>query len=312
MKKYGFGIDIGGTTCKIGLLETAGNIVEKWEIPTRTQNGGEQILPDVASFILEKIEERKIPKDEIQGIGIGVPGPVTPEGVVLKCINLGWGVRNIAKEMEERTGFAVKAGNDANVAALGEMWKGGGKGKKNLIMVTLGTGVGGGVVIDGNMIAGSSGAGGEFGHMKVNPHETESCGCGKCGCLEQYASATGIVRLAKRTLANMTEETSLRGVKALTAKAVFDAAKAGDKAADGIVEKMAEILGMALANIACVVNPEIIVIGGGVSKAGSILTERVETHFRKNVFHACLNAEIVLASLGNDAGMYGCVRMLLS
>lgn len=311
MKKYGFGVDIGGTTCKIGLFETTGTMVEKWEIPTRTENGGENILPDVAASVKQKMEEKSIADDEVQGIGIGVPGPVTADGVVLKCVNLGWGVMNVAKDMEERTGFTVKVGNDANVAALGEMWQGGGKGHSDVVMVTLGTGVGGGIIIGGKVVSGSNGAGGEIGHIMVNENETETCGCGKKGCLEQYASATGIVRMAKKKLDETKEETSLRKFEPLTAKDIFDEAKAGDAVAAEIVEDMTKILGTALANVACVVNPEIFVIGGGVSKAGSIITDHVKKYYDQRCFHACLNSEFALATLGNDAGMYGCVQMIL-
>lgn len=311
MKKYGFGVDIGGTTCKIGLFETTGTMIDKWEIPTRTEDNGENILSDVTVSITAKMGEKNISKEEVQGIGIGVPGPVTAAGVVQKCVNLGWDVLNVAKDMTERTGLYVKVGNDANVAALGEMWQGGGKGKKDVVMVTLGTGVGGGIIVDGKVVAGSNGAGGEIGHITVDEQETETCGCGKCGCLEQYASATGIVRLAKRRLEAEDTETTLRNCNPLTAKDVFDAAKAGDTVADEIVEEMTKILGKALANIACVVNPEIIVIGGGVSKAGSIITDRVRKYFEANSFHACLNSDFALATLGNDAGMYGCVQMIL-
>jgi len=311
MKKYGFGVDIGGTTCKIGLFETTGILLDKWEIPTRTENHGENILPDVAASVFAKMEEKSIAKEDVQGVGIGVPGPVTAEGVVLKCVNLGWDVFDVAKDMHARTGFQIKVGNDANVAALGEMWQGGGKGHKNMVMVTLGTGVGGGIIIGGKMVAGSKGGGGEIGHIRVNPEETATCGCGKHGCLEQYASATGIVRLAKLKLEETTEDTVLRNANPLTAKDVFDGAKAGDAVADAVVEQMASILGNALANVACVVNPEIFVIGGGVSKAGTIITERVQKYFEESAFHACLHGEFALATLGNDAGMYGCVQMIL-
>ncbi|MBO5372315.1 MAG: ROK family glucokinase [Lachnospiraceae bacterium] len=311
MKKYGFGVDIGGTTCKIGLFETTGTMIEKWEIPTRTENNGINILPDVAASVEAKMTERGIKKDEVQGMGIGVPGPVNADGVVQRCVNLGWDIFNVAKDMQERTGFLVKVGNDANVAALGEMWQGGGKGHKDIVMVTLGTGVGGGIIIGGKMVSGSKGAGGEIGHMNVNEEETATCGCGKHGCLEQYASATGIVRLAKLRLEENADETMLRTYNPLTAKDVFDAAKAKDAVAEEVVEKMAKILGRALANIACVVNPEIFVIGGGVSKAGTIITDRVKKYFEESAFHTCLHAEFALATLGNDAGMYGCVQMIL-
>lgn len=311
MKKYGFGADIGGTTCKIGLFETTGMLVEKWEIPTRKEGNGEQILPDVAAAIASKMLEREIAKSEVQGIGIGIPGPVTNEGVVLRCVNLGWDVVNVAKEMTERTGFTVKVGNDANVAALGEMWQGGGKGRKDVVMITLGTGVGGGVIVDGKIVTGNKGAGGEIGHIIVNSAETSPCGCGQKGCLEQYASATGIANMAKRKLEQSSEETSLRDVRELTAKDVFDAAKAGDAVADGIVEEMTKILGEALANVARVVNPEVFVIGGGVSKAGSIITDRVKKYYDAKSFNSCLDAHFELATLGNDAGIYGCVQMIL-
>lgn len=311
MKKYGFGVDIGGTTCKIGLFETSGTLVDKWEIPTRKENNGENILPDVAAFVMAKMVEKDILKGDIQGIGIGVPGPVTSEGVVLKCVNIGWDVINVAKEMEERTGFAVKVGNDANVAALGEMWQGGGKGYSNIVLITLGTGVGGGVIVDGKIVSGNKGAGGEIGHIIVNENETECCGCGQKGCLEQYASATGIVRMAEKKLQESSAESTLRECKSLTAKDIFDAAKAGDVLADEIVEDMTKILGNALANVARVVNPEAFVIGGGVSKAGSIITDRVKKYYDEKSFNACLDAHFELATLGNDAGIYGCVRMIL-
>lgn len=311
MKKYGFGVDIGGTTCKLGLFETTGMVLDKWEIPTRTENGGENILSDVAAAIAEKMTEKEILKTQVQGIGIGVPGPVTSEGVVLQCVNLGWDIINVAKEMAECTGMPVKVGNDANVAALGEMWQGGGKGRKNVVMVTLGTGVGGGVITDGKVVTGSKGAGGEIGHIIVNDKETDPCGCGQRGCLEQYASATGIVRMAKKKLDSDSRESALRAIDPLTAKDVFDAAKAGDAVADEVVDDMTKILGRALANVARVVNPDVFVIGGGVSKAGSVITDRVKKYYDEKSFNSCLDAHFELATLGNDAGIYGCVQMIL-
>lgn len=311
MKKYGFGVDIGGTTCKIGLFETTGTLLDKWEIRTNTANGGASILDDVAAAVEGKLAERGIDREDVAGIGVGVPGPVTEEGMVLKCVNLGWGVFNVAETLSEKTGFVVKAGNDANVAALGEMWQGGGKGYQDVVMVTLGTGVGGGIIIGGRMVAGSNGAGGEIGHIMMEEHETDTCGCGKKGCLEQYASATGIVRMTKKLLAEDERASSLRKLDEVTAKDIFDAAKAGDALALEAVEGLGKMLGTALANIACVVNPEIFVIGGGVSKAGAILLDVVEKYFMERTFHACRNAKFALASLGNDAGMYGCVQMLL-
>ena len=311
MKKYAFGVDIGGTTCKIGFFETSGTLLDKWEIKTNTENGGASILSDVAQAVDNKLAQEGISKDDVQGVGIGVPGPVKSNGVVNRCVNLGWGIVNVAEELGSLTGLAVKVGNDANVAALGEMWQGGAKGCKDVIMVTLGTGVGGGIIVDGKIVAGFNGAGGEIGHITVNNDEIEACNCGQYGCLEQYTSATGIVRVAKRKLAKSSEETSLRKFEPLTAKDVFDEAKAGDEIAIGLVDEVCGILGATLSNMACVVNPEVIVIGGGVSKAGSILTDSIQKHFEETAFFACRETKFALAGLGNDAGMYGCVQMLL-
>lgn len=311
MKKYAFGVDIGGTTCKIGFFETSGALIDKWEIKTNTENNGENILSDVAKAVDNKLAQEGISKDEVQGVGVGVPGPVRSDGVVNRCVNLGWGTVSVEEELGTLTGLKVKAGNDANVAALGEMWQGAGAGCKDVIMVTLGTGVGGGIIVDGKVVAGYNGAGGEIGHITVNNDEIEPCNCGQYGCLEQYASATGIVRVAKRKLAKTSEETSLREFTELTAKDIFDEAKAGDAIALELVDEVCEILGAALSNMACVVNPEVIVIGGGVSKAGEILTDSIQKHYIETSFHACRDTKFVLAGLGNDAGMYGCVQMLL-
>lgn len=311
MKKYAFGVDIGGTTCKIGFFETSGKLLDKWEIKTNTENNGDSILSDVAKAVDNKLAQEGISKDEVQGVGVGVPGPVKSDGIVHRCVNLGWGTVNVEEALGSLTGLKVKAGNDANVAALGEMWQGGAKGSTDVVMVTLGTGVGGGIIVDGKIVPGFNGAGGEIGHITVNNDEIEACNCGQYGCLEQYASATGIVRVAKRKLAKTTDETSLRALEELTAKDVFDAAKAGDEIALGLVDEVCEILGAALSNIACVVNPEIVVIGGGVSKAGDILIETIQKHFVETAFLSCRDTKFALAGLGNDAGMYGCVRMLL-
>ena len=311
MKKYCFGVDVGGTTIKMGFFDTEGNVLDKWEIPTRTENGGENVLPDIAKAVKDKLAEKQIDKEEVSGIGVGVPGPVDGKGVVYKCVNLGWGIFNVNEKLEELTGISVKAGNDANVAALGEMWKGGGQGFHTLVVVTLGTGVGGGIILDGQMLTGAKGAGGEIGHIHMNDEEPDECGCGNHGCLEQYASATGIVRMAKKLLAEKDAESSLRGFEPLTAKDIFDEAKKGDALALEAVEILGETLGMALSNIACVVNPQVFVIGGGVSKAGDILIDTVAKHFKEHAFASCKDTRFALASLGNDAGMYGCVQMIL-
>ena len=312
MKKYGFGVDIGGTTCKIGLFETTGQIIDKWEIPTNTAEEGKDILSDIAASLKGKMAEEGIKKEEVEGIGVGIPGPVRCDGSVSMCVNLGWKNVHVPKELEDMMeGIKVMAGNDANVAALGEMWQGGGKGHENVVMVTLGTGVGGGIIIGGKMVAGSNGAGGEIGHITVNPYETVPCNCGRKGCLEQYGSATGLTRLAKERLSTEHETSALDSVQEISAKAVFDAYKDGDKTAAEIVEKFGRILGSALSNIACVADPEIFVIGGGVSKAGQTLIDVVKKYYREAAFAPCEDTRFALASLGNDAGMYGCVRLIL-
>ena len=311
MKKYGFGVDVGGTTVKMGFFETDGRLVDKWEIQTNTEGGGKDILSDIAQSIDNKLAQEGISKSDVQGIGIGVPGPVTSDGVVHGCVNLGWGTVDVAEQLGSMTGLSVAVGNDANVAALGEMWQGGAKGSKDVIMVTLGTGVGGGIIVDGKIVAGFNGAGGEIGHITVNNDEIEPCNCGQYGCLEQYTSATGIVRMAKRKLAKTADETVLRGYTELTAKDIFDEAKNGDQIAIGLVDELGEILGAALSNMACVVNPEIIVIGGGVSKAGQILIDTIQKHYMETAFRSCKETRFALATLGNDAGMYGCMQMIL-
>lgn len=308
--KYCFGVDIGGTTVKMGIFELGGKILDKWEIPTRTENQGENILPDIAKSIDEKIQNMNLARGDVKGIGMGVPAPVTADGIVMNTANLGWGYKEVTREMEHLTGFPAKAGNDANVAALGEMWLGAGKGHENVVMVTLGTGVGGGVILGGKILTGQNGAGGEIGHLCVNYDETESCGCGKQGCLEQYASATGITRLAKKRLAKNEDASALR-TQEISAKTVFDALKAGDAVAEEIVEEFGAYLGHAMANVAAIVDPAVIVIGGGVSKAGEILLGYVEKNFQEKVFFADKNTKFVLAQLGNDAGICGAAKLMI-
>lgn len=310
MGMYCFGIDVGGTSVKCGLFLTNGTLVEQWEIPTRLENNGSSILPDVADAIKTKLDERGITKDNVDGVGIGIPGPVNENGEVPMAVNLHWGFKAVASELSALTGLPAKAANDANIAALGEAWKGAAEGSKNVILVTLGTGVGGGIIIDSKIIAGYHGAGGEIGHACVNHNEVRPCNCGNHGCLEQYASATGIVRMAKQKLEEETRETTLTSYEELTAKDVFDEAKAGDAVASELVDVLCNMLGTAMANIAAVADPEIFVIGGGVSRAGAILVDGIKEHYAAKAFHACAETEISLATLGNDAGMYGCVRLL--
>jgi len=309
--KYGFGIDLGGTTVKIAYFDENGTMLDKWEIPTVTAGGGAQILPDIAASVKDYLAKNSIDPAAILGLGIGVPGPVDGKGVVNKCINLGWGVFNIAEELSGLTGFPVKAGNDANVAALGEYWKGGGAGCENMVFVTLGTGVGGGIVIGGHLLHGSHGSGAEIGHMVLNPNETVPCNCGKHGCVEQYCSATGIARLAKDHLAATDAPSALRSVETVSAKDIFDAGKAGDTVATEILTKYYDYMGQFLGSLCSAVYPEVVVLGGGVSKAGSVLLEGVEPYFHKYVFHAASGVRFALASLFNDAGAYGAFKLAL-
>lgn len=311
MEKYGFGVDIGGTTIKIGFFQIDGTLLGKWEIRTNVEDGGKEILSDIAQSIDNKLAQEGIRKNDVIGVGVGVPGPVRSDGVVNRCVNLGWGILDVAEELKALTGMNVKVGNDANVAALGELWQGGAKGCKDAVMITLGTGVGGGIIIDGKIVAGFHGAGGEIGHITVNPDEIEACNCGQYGCLEQYTSATGIVRMAKRKLAKIDVETNLRKIEPLTAKDIFDEARKEDGIALELVDELGEILGSALSNLACVVNPEVIVIGGGVSKAGKVLLNTIQQHFKETAFHALKETRFEIAKLGNDAGIYGSMAMLL-
>ncbi len=314
MKEYAFGIDLGGTTAKVGLFTTAGELLEKWEVPTDTSHSGEHILANLAAAVRGKMEEKSLSAQQVEGVGVGVPGPVLDSRIVpIVCANLGgWGNRNVAEDLSALLdGLPVLVGNDANVAALGEIWMGAARGCRNAVMVTLGTGVGGGVIVNGKVIDGVHGAGGEIGHITVDPHETAVCGCGKRGCLEQYSSATGVVRCMKKLLEEDPDTPCvLRGTD-FAAKDVFDAARSGDVLAAREVDQMTATLGMALANIAAVVDPEMFLVGGGVARAGAVLFDPLVAHYRDTAFRSCRDIPIKAASLGNDAGIYGAVRLIV-
>ena len=312
-KTHAFGVDLGGTTVKMGLFKMDGTLVEKWEIPTRTENQGDNILPDIAESIAQATQRHGLSQEDIAGVGMGVPGAVLEDRYVKPCVNLNqWG-GNVAERLESLCGLPVKVVNDANAAALGEMGMGGGKGCRNLVFVTLGTGVGGGIIVDGKLLSGVHGAGGEIGHIKVESEKDcpHTCGCGRRGCLEQYASATGIVRMAQERLVQL-GDTTLRNYENLTCKDIFQCAQEGDSVADELVEKMAEYLGRALAGVSCVCDPEIIVVGGGVAKAGTFLLDKIQEKFRKYAFPAAMDTPFALAELGNDAGICGGVQMILN
>lgn len=309
--RYGFGVDIGGTTVKIAWFEEMGKLLEAWQIPTVTANEGRQILPDIAVSLDAFMKEKKIDRDQVIGIGVGVPGPVSSKGIVNCCVNLGWGEKDIVSELSALTGLPVKAGNDANVAALGEYWQGSGREFASMIMTTLGTGVGGGIVVEGNLLHGAHGCGGEIGHMVLNRHEKEVCGCGNRGCVEQYCSATGLVRLAKLRLQQDEASSIPRSKESLEAKDIFDAAKAEDNVAKEILETYYDYLGEFLANLCVVVDPEVIVLGGGVCKAGQMLLDGVQRGFERFCFHGVRDVKFAIAQLGNDAGAYGAFKLVL-
>ena len=304
MAKYIIGTDIGGTTVKIGIFTAEGELVHKWEIRTDRTDGGERVPQDIATTVKETLEMRHIDILDVIGMGVGVPGPVKSDGTVMKCPNLGWGIFNVADRMKELTGLPCTALNDANAAALGEMWQGTAKGFKNLVFVTLGTGVGGGIIVDGKVISGTHGGGGEIGHIFVEPDEEDVCGCGCKGHLEQYASATGLCRVTRKLLKEGIMATKLKS-DILSAKIVFDAAKAGDELASEAVEIMCRYLAQAFSGIAATVDPEVFLIGGGVSKAGKIITDTVKKYYVPANMNVLKDPAFELATLGNDAGIWG-------
>lgn len=313
-EKCCFGVDVGGTTVKIGCFDKEGHLISKWEIPTRKESQGKYILPDVAESLKERMEMDGIELENVQGIGIGVPGPVLANGTVERCVNLGWGHTDMKGILRQYfPGVDIEAGNDANVAALGEVWRGAGRGKKNAVMVTLGTGVGGGVVIDGKIVSGVHGMGGEIGHIHIRDEDQDTCNCGGHGCLEQTASATGLVREAKRLLAANPENTSslLEYGEKLEAKDIVACAVQGDELALKAIDTMSFYLGRALASIAMVVDPEVFIIGGGVSRAGKFLNDKIEKYYYEYAPLTGSKSEIVTALLGNDAGIYGAAKMVL-
>ena len=310
--KYCFGIDIGGTTVKIGLFSEVGTILDRWEVPTRKGNDPAELLKDVQISLENCMQEKGMAKEDILGIGMAAPGPVTADGVLQNAVNIGWGSVKLGKEAENIIGISpVRIGNDARVAALGEAAFGAGKEAESMLMVTLGTGVGGGTVLQGKILTGVSGVAGEIGHMTIDPYETEYCSCGKKGCLEQYASATGMVRIAERFLQESKEDSVLRGKEKIMAKDLWDAAKNGDALADEITDLVCNRLGAAIANAIYLVDTEMVVIGGGVSSAGELLLEKVEKAYQERVFAHSRNKKFVLAELGNDAGIMGAAALIL-
>ena len=314
MRRYAIGVDVGGTTVKLGLFSADGALLEKWEIPTNTQDDGVRILPDVAASVSAVLAQKGISHQDVIGIGVGIPGAVNAAGIVHKCDNLGWGMVDVRARLSELLPHIpnIDVGNDANVAALGELRQGVGKDYTSAVMFTLGTGVGGGVVLNGAIISGVNGAAGEVGHFTVEPHETEICGCGKRGCLEQYASANGIVRLARRMLAQCDTPSPLRTLNSFSAKDICDLARTGDPLASAILDRCAEYLGLAMSYVSSTVDPQVFIVGGGMSRAGAILIDAISKHYRRYAYHPTTQTPVIEAKLGNDAGIFGCAAMVLA
>lgn len=308
--QYTFGVDVGGTAIKYGLF--GDGLIEKWASPTRVDANGSQILPDIAAALAACQARHSITPGQIAGIGIGVPGPVDAAGRVNRCVNLNWGVFNICQALEALTGLPVRAGNDANVAALGEYYDGGGQGCRSMVMVTFGTGVGGGIILDGKILNGAHGVGGEIGHIVVNRDEPVACTCGKRGCVEQYASAPGICRAAQQALAVTDAPSLLRRLEPLTCKDIFACAAQGDAVAAQVLDRTFAYMGEFLADVCCVIDPQRVVLGGGVSAAGQQLLRGIAPNFHRFMFHACRDTEFALATLGNAAGIYGAASLFRS
>lgn len=311
------GIDLGGTTIKFAIMTATGEIQQKWSIQTNILDEGSHIVPDIIESINYHLDLYQLDKDRIIGVGMGTPGTVDEKnGTVQGAFNLNWKEpQNVKADLEAGLGFPVAIDNDANAAALGEQWRGAGNNQPEVVFVTLGTGVGGGLVNEGKLIHGVKGSAGEIGHMIVEPGGY-LCICGNYGCLEQYTSATGIVHLAHDYADAYAGDSKLKAMVSngdeITSKIVFDLAKEGDYLANEVVDKVAFYLGLATANIANMLNPSAIVIGGGVSAAGEFLLTRVQKNFNDFAFKMTRDVtEVKLAELGNDAGAYGAASLAL-
>ncbi|MEF9984241.1 MAG: ROK family glucokinase [Oscillospiraceae bacterium] len=309
-KEMIIGIDIGGTAVKMGLFTISGELNLEWSIPTDLRNAGENIISQIASSIKEKLNDNNLTLNQLKGIGVGVPGPVNSEGIVPLCVNLGWTDKKVAKEFEELCCTNVIIANDANAAGLGEIWKGCASGYENVVFITLGTGVGGSIICGQKIAIGKNGISGEIGHLIVNPFEKEMCNCGRYGCLEQYASATGLIKRVETLLSCENNNSILTNLSNITAKDIIDAAKLNDIVANIAVEEVTDKLGFALANISCVIDPEMFIIGGGMSEAGGFLIDKIAKYYQKYAFSASKSTPICKSILGNKAGIYGAAMLI--
>lgn len=311
---YYVGIDLGGTNTKIGLLNIEGDILKSSIIKTLSSEGVDKTMERIWIVIQELAKEADISIKNIKGIGLGIPGPVEEQSVVAFFANFPWGTNvNIKKKLEKITGIETKLDNDANIIALGEAKYGAAKGSKSSVTVALGTGIGGGIYVNGMLISGFKGAGGEVGHMKI-VKDGRLCGCGQKGCFEAYASATGLIREAVSRLTVNKQNllyTMIEGnITGLEAKDIFDAAKEGDIFSLDLVDYEAEYLAMGIANILNIINPETIVLGGGVALAGDILLEPLRKKLEKYALPVTLEGlKIVQGVLGNEAGIKGAVGL---
>ena len=311
MENYCIGVDLGGTSTKLGIINTNGKLIKKWQAPTNTREAGRFILQDIIDLIKTCLSYVDIDVTQLLGVGVGVPGIVLEGGFVKAAVNLGWKDKKVKGELAQALKLPVTVMNDANAAALGEMWQGSGKGYRNLVMITLGTGIGAGIIIDGKRISGSFGGAGELGHMPIVTDETQRCNCGRTGCLEQAASATGIVKEALRLLRTSEIESSLRNIPEINARTVCEAAKKGDLLSREVLKRAVKYLGLAMAVTSSVLDPELYIIGGGVSAAGQFLLDMVKRYYEEQVLYLSKATEVRLASLGNEAGIYGAAKSVL-
>ena len=319
MAKKLIGIDLGGTTIKFAILTEEGEIQNKWAIQTNILDDGSHIVEDIIESINHRIDLYQLDRNDIIGIGMGSPGGVDRKtGTVTGAYNLNWqDTVEVKAPIERETGLKFAIDNDANVAALGERWRGAGDNEDDVVLVTLGTGVGGGIVMEGNLLHGVAGGAGEIGHITVDDSkEAFECTCGKRGCLETIASATGVVRMAHHLSERYAGQSALKEMidngEEVTAKDIYDAAKEGDVFALMVTDEVHRHLGLAVANIANMLNPATIVIGGGVSAAGDFLLEGVKKYFQANTFPLVRETtKVKLAELGNDAGIIGAASLAL-
>ncbi|WP_349407808.1 ROK family glucokinase [Pseudalkalibacillus sp. SCS-8] len=316
-EKIAVGVDLGGTTIKMAFVDESGNMIEKWHIPTDITDGGRNIANHIGASIKDKLKDTDLEISSIEGIGIGAPGFINLEnGFIYKAVNLGWENYPLKDDLEGITGLPVFVDNDANIAALGEMWKGAGNQAANLICITLGTGIGGGIILDGEILHGANGMAGEIGHITSITSGGAPCNCGKTGCLETIASATGIARIATEGLSDHPESAlhqRLDGKERLTAEDVFISAADGDEWSNEVIRTICHHLGLAIANLSNGLNPSKIVIGGGVSKAGDQLLKPLKEVFAQFALPRVYEAtDFAIASLGNDAGVVGAAKLLFN